>query len=93
MEHPWLVLARIAIIAPVYVLAPVVAVAPAAAQDLPVYTDSLQSGFQNFSFGGGSDFANAAPTHGGVASIAFTGNATFNAVSGSCSGRGRTRSR
>jgi hypothetical protein len=57
------------------------AAAPAAAQDLAVYTDGLQNGFQNFSFGGGSDFANPDPTHGGNASISFTGNDTFNAVS------------
>jgi hypothetical protein len=55
-------------------------VAPVAAQDVPVYTDALQSGFQDFSFGGGSVFANPLPTHSGNASIALTGN-NFNAVS------------
>ncbi len=54
--------------------------AVASAQDLSIYDDALRSGFQDFSYGGGSDFANAAPVHAGAASIAFTGN-NFNAVS------------
>jgi hypothetical protein len=55
-------------------------VGPAAAQSVAVYGDSLQSGFQDFSFGAPPpDFANPAPTHAGAASIAFTGNA-FNAI-------------
>jgi hypothetical protein len=50
------------------------------AQSVPVYTDSLQSGFQDFSFGSPApNFANATPTQSGAASIAFTGN-NFNAV-------------
>src|SRR6187455_3290993 len=52
----------------------------AAAQDLTVYADALQGGFQDYSFGDGSDFANTQPVHAGTKSIAFTGNA-FNAVS------------
>jgi len=53
----------------------------ARAVDLPVYTDGLQNGFDDYSYGGGSNLANAAPTHGGSAlSIAFTGNASFNAM-------------
>ena len=55
--------------------------AAAAAQDVAIYTDTLLNGFQDFSYGGGTSFANAAPTHAGVASIAFTGNNSFNAVS------------
>ncbi len=55
------------------------ATAPAQA-DLAVYTDGLDNGFQNFSYGGGSDFANTTPVHTGNRSIAFTGNA-FNALS------------
>lgn len=50
------------------------------AQSVPVYSDSLQSGFQDFSFGNPAPvFNNAAPTQTGVASIAFTGN-NFNAI-------------
>jgi hypothetical protein len=53
----------------------------AQAQDLPVYTDGLLNGFQNYSYGGSSDFAHAAqPYHAGSPSIAFTGS-NFNAVS------------
>jgi len=55
--------------------------ASVAAQDLAVYTDGLLNGFQDYSYGGGSNFANAAPFHNGAPSIAFTGNASFNAVS------------
>ena len=56
---------------------------PAAAQDLPVYTDNLQNGFGDWSYNGGSNFANGAPTHNGSAdSISFTGDAAAdNAVS------------
>ena len=51
------------------------ALAPAArAQDLPVYTDGLASGFENKSYGGGGDLANATPFHAGAPSIALTGN-------------------
>src|SRR3954467_3062208 len=55
--------------------------AAAHAQDVPVYTDGLLNGFQNFSYGGGSNPANPAPFHNGTPSIAFTGNASFNGVS------------
>jgi len=48
--------------------------------DLVVYTDGLDNGFQNYSYGGGSNFANTTPVHAGDRSIAFTGNA-FNALS------------
>ncbi len=61
-------------------LALLAAAAPAAAAALTVYDDALRNGFQDYSYGGGSDFANTDPVHGGSASIAFTGNA-FNAVS------------
>ncbi len=53
--------------------------APAHA-DFAIYTDTLQNGFEDWSYGGGSDFANTLPVHGGTRSIAFTGNA-FNALS------------
>src|SRR6185295_3747609 len=46
-----------------------------------VYTDGLQNGFQDYSYGGGANFAAPTPTHAGAVSIAFTGNATYNAVS------------
>ncbi|MEO7433604.1 MAG: hypothetical protein ABIR62_16645, partial [Dokdonella sp.] len=48
--------------------------------DLTVYDDALQNGFQDYSYGGGSNFVNTAPVHGGNRSIALTGNA-FNALS------------
>ncbi|MFO1494932.1 MAG: hypothetical protein U1F26_09750 [Lysobacterales bacterium] len=52
----------------------------AAAQSVPVYTDSLQSGFQNYSYGSPAPvFNNATPVQSGSASIAFTGN-NFNAI-------------
>src|SRR5262245_24344308 len=35
-------------------LVALLAVRPVLAQDVPIYTDGLQSGFQNFSYGGGS---------------------------------------
>ncbi len=50
------------------------------AQAVNVYTDSLQNGFQNFSFGAPATvFNNANPVFAGNASIAFTGN-NFNAI-------------
>lgn len=48
--------------------------------DLVVYDDSLENGFLDYSYGGGSDFANPTPVHSGIHSIALTGNA-FNAIS------------
>lgn len=48
--------------------------------DMPIYIDSMESGFENWSYGGGSNFANTAPVHGGAFSIALTGN-QYNAVS------------
>jgi hypothetical protein len=45
-----------------------------------VFDDALQNSFQNYSFGGGSDFASTAQAHSGTKSIAFTGN-NFNAMS------------
>lgn len=53
---------------------------PALAQSLVVYDDSLQNGFGNWSYGGGSNLANTTPVHGGTHSIALTGN-NYNAVS------------
>jgi hypothetical protein len=44
-----------------------------------IYADSLQNGWDNFSYGGGSSFANATPVFAGTQSIAFDGN-NFNAV-------------
>ncbi|WP_300615502.1 hypothetical protein [Dokdonella sp.] len=48
--------------------------------DLVVYDDALRNAFQDYSYGGGSDFANPAPVHAGTRSIRLTGNA-YNAVS------------
>lgn len=47
---------------------------------LVVYDDALRNTFQDYSYGGGSDFDNAAPVHAGTRSIRFDGNA-YNAVS------------
>ncbi|MEO5625005.1 MAG: hypothetical protein ABIQ70_03210 [Dokdonella sp.] len=57
-----------------------VSMTTAMAQPLVVYDDMLQNGFSNWSYGGGSNFANTTPVHGGTQSIALTGN-NFNAVS------------
>ncbi|MEO8804365.1 MAG: hypothetical protein ABI304_12640 [Rudaea sp.] len=46
-----------------------------AAQDLPVYTDTLQNGFSDWSYGGGSNFTDTTHFHSGAASISFTGSA------------------
>ena len=51
------------------------------AQDLTVYDDALQNGFQDYSYGGGSVFASTAPVHAGTKSISLTGNGYGTAVS------------
>ncbi|KAB2900491.1 MAG: hypothetical protein F9K31_04840 [Dokdonella sp.] len=51
----------------------------ARAADLVVYDDALRNGFQNWSWGGGSNFSNTNPVHAGTHSIALAGNA-WNAV-------------
>lgn len=56
------------------------AVAPAVAQDLVVYDDVLRNSFQNYSYGGGSDFAHGTVVRTGAQSVAFTPN-NFNAAS------------
>jgi len=50
------------------------------AADLVVYDDALQNAFQNWSYGGGSDFANTSPVHAGTKSISLAGD-DYNAVS------------
>jgi len=63
------------------VVLPLLLVAPAlGAQDLPVYDDSLQSGFEDYSYGGGTNFGATNPVHAGTKSISFAGD-NFNAVS------------
>jgi hypothetical protein len=52
----------------------------AAHAQLVVYDDAVGTGFEDWSYGGGSDFANTTPVHGGTYSIALSGNA-WNAVS------------
>ncbi len=60
---------------------PLLLAAPAVrAQDVPVYDDALQSGFEDYSWGGGTSFAATTPVHGGTKSISFAGN-NYNAVS------------
>lgn len=54
--------------------------AQSARADLVIYDDALQNGFQDWSWGGGGNFANTSPVHGGSKSIALTGN-NYNAVS------------
>lgn len=56
------------------------AAAPGLALDLTIYDDALQNGFQNYSYGGGSNFASTTYVHSGTYSISFVGN-NFNAVS------------
>lgn len=51
-------------------------VAVPAFDSTPVYTDTLASGAQNWSWGADIDFAHAAPAHTGSASIAVTINAS-----------------
>lgn len=53
---------------------------PALSQSLVVYDDALQNGFGDWSYGGGSNFANATPVHDGTHSIALTGT-NYNAIS------------
>ncbi len=65
---------------PVFLAYLLAAFAGAAHADLVVYGDALQNGFEDWSYGGGSDFANTAPVHAGSFSIALDGNA-YNAVS------------
>lgn len=64
----------------VALLAACAAPCAAQAQSLTVYDDALQNGFGDWSYGGGSNFANTTPVHGGSKSISLAGNA-FNAVS------------
>jgi hypothetical protein len=71
---------RMARLLPVLIACFAAAVPATAVHALTVYDDALRNGFQDYSYGGGSDFANGDPVHEGTASIAFTGNA-FNAVS------------
>lgn len=52
----------------------------ALAQDQPIFDDALRSGWQNFSFGGVSNFANTTPVFAGDRSIAHTGS-NFSAIS------------
>ncbi|KAB2898320.1 MAG: hypothetical protein F9K31_10160 [Dokdonella sp.] len=66
----------------------VIAAVPARA-DLVVYDDALQNGFEDWSWGGGGNFANSSPVHGGTASIALTGN-NYNAISLAKPGAGFT---
>lgn len=54
--------------------------APTGGESLTVYDDALQNGFEDWSYGGGSDFANTTPVHGGTNSISLAGN-NFNAIS------------
>jgi hypothetical protein len=63
-----------------FVLPLLLASAALRAQDLPVYDDTLQSGFEDYSYGGGTDLSATTPVHGGTKSISFTGN-NYNAVS------------
>src|SRR5260370_13282859 len=51
----------------------------AAQSQIVVYDDALENGFQDFSYGGGTNFASTAQVHSGTKSISFVGN-SFNAV-------------
>jgi len=61
-------------------LVAVAASGAAHAQSLVVYDDALQNGFANWSWGGGSNFANTTPVHGGTKSISLAGDA-YNGIS------------
>jgi hypothetical protein len=52
----------------------------AGAQTLTVYDEALQNSFDNYSYGGGSNFASTAEAHDGTNSVSFVGD-SFNAVS------------
>ena len=54
--------------------------AEAAHAQLVLYDDAIGASFEDWSYGGGADFANSTPVHGGTFSIALAGNA-WNAVS------------
>ncbi|MBO9664182.1 hypothetical protein [Dokdonella sp.] len=64
----------------VLVLGIVLAHAAEASADLVVYDDALRNAFQDYSYGGGSNFANAAPVHSGTRSISLAGS-NYNALS------------
>ena len=56
--------------------------AAANAQNLTIYDDALQNGWQNYSYGAGSDFANTNPVYAGTKSISFVPDGSApNAVS------------
>jgi hypothetical protein len=65
---------------PALAFAAVVALAaPAAAQDLAIYDDALQNGFQDWSYGGipsDFDFNSTTNVHGGTTAIRFVGDAS-----------------
>lgn len=63
----------------IFIVLALAVAAAAQAQTLTVYDDTLQNSFQNYSYSGGSNFANTTPTHTGANSISFVGN-NFNAV-------------
>jgi len=48
--------------------------------DVTLYDDALQNGWENWSWGGGTNLANTTPVHAGSRSISFAGN-DYNAVS------------
>lgn len=55
--------------------------ATAPTQNFVVFDDAARNGFDPaFSFGGGADFTHATTVYAGTTSIAYTGNASFNAV-------------
>ena len=54
--------------------------AAAEAQTLTIYDEALQNSFEDFSYGGGGDFASTAEAHDGTNSVSFIGN-SFNALS------------
>ncbi len=54
--------------------------AGSARADLLIYDDALRNGFEDWSWGGGGDFANTSPVHAGSRSIRFAGS-NYNAIS------------
>lgn len=66
-----------------------IACAAPAQADQVIYDDALRNGFENWSWGGGIDFAATGTVHAGSRSISFAGN-NYNAISVAKPGAGYT---
>jgi PKD-like domain len=70
----------------VFTLLAAAAPAAAQAQDLTVYDDALQNGFQDWSYGGGTSFTSTGAVHTGSYSISFDQSSYSSAISFAHSG-------